>query len=96
LQVTLRYLASVESMISISYAVRTAHNTVSKIVSETCDVIWNSLKDDVFLQPSTVNWQNIAEHFKNICQFNNCIGTLDGKRVFIQVKTCIYVYLSTL
>ncbi|KMQ91196.1 nuclease harbi1-like protein, partial [Lasius niger] len=31
-------------MTSISYAFRIAHNTVSKIVSETCDVIWNSLK----------------------------------------------------
>ncbi|XP_029178028.1 LOW QUALITY PROTEIN: uncharacterized protein LOC114945857 [Nylanderia fulva] len=89
LQVTLRYLASGDSVkaysiISISYAFHIAHNTVSKIVSETCDAIWNSLKDEVFLQPSTINWQNIAEHFENICQFNNCIGALDGKHVIIQ------------
>ncbi|XP_029164116.1 protein ANTAGONIST OF LIKE HETEROCHROMATIN PROTEIN 1-like [Nylanderia fulva] len=85
LQVTLRYLASGNSIISISYAFRIAfYNTVSKIVSETCDAIWNSLKDEVFLQPSAVNWQNIAEHFENICQFNNCIGALDGNHVIIQ------------
>lgn len=90
LQVTLRYLASGDSMTSISFAFRIAHNTVSKIVSETCDVIWNSLKDEVFLQPNTVNWQNIAENFKNICQFNNCIGALDGKHVVIQVKTILF------
>lgn len=66
LQVTLRYLASGDSTISISFAFRIVHNTVSKIVFETCDVIWNSLKDKVFLQPSTVNWQNIAENFENL------------------------------
>lgn len=90
LQVTLRYLASGDSTISISFAFRIVHNTVSKIVFETCDVIWNSLKDKVFLQPSTVYWQNIAENFENICQFNNCIGALNGKHVVIQVKTILF------
>lgn len=72
-------------MTSISYAFRIAHNTVSKIVLETCDAIWNSLKNEVFPQPSTTSWQNIAENFENICQFNNCIGAVDGKHVIIQV-----------
>lgn len=93
LQVTLRYLVSGDSMTSISYAFRIAHNTVSKIVSETCDVIWNSLKNEIFLQPSTVNWQNIAENFENICQFNNCIEAPDGKHVVIQVKTILFKYI---
>lgn len=93
LQITLRYLASGDSMTSISYAFRIAHNTVSKIVPETCSAIWNSLKDKVFLQPSTTNWQNIAESFENICQFNNCIGAPDGKHVVIQVKNYSVVNL---
>lgn len=60
----LPYLASGDSMMSISYAFRIAHNIVSKIFSETCDVIWNSLKDEIFLQPSTVNWLNHRRKFR--------------------------------
>ncbi|XP_025264309.1 uncharacterized protein LOC112637866 [Camponotus floridanus] len=71
-------------MTSISFAFRNAHNTVSKIVSETCDVIWNSFKDEVFLQPSTVNWQNIAENFE-IFVSSTTIGVIDGKHVVIQM-----------
>ncbi|XP_067212571.1 uncharacterized protein [Linepithema humile] len=84
LQVTLRYLASGDSMMSISYSFRIAHNTVSKIVAETCLVIWNCLKNEVFLQPNTANWEHIAEEFQSICQFNHCIGAPDGKHVVIQ------------
>jgi len=39
LEITLRYLASGDSMTSISYAFRVGHNTVSKIISETCEEI---------------------------------------------------------
>lgn len=39
LHITLRCLASGDSMRSLSYAFRIGHNTVSKIVSETCDAI---------------------------------------------------------
>jgi len=45
LEITLRYLASRDSMTSISYAFRVGHNTVSKIISETCEEIWKVLKD---------------------------------------------------
>lgn len=83
---TLRYLVSGDSMTSISYAFRIAHNTVSKIIPETCVAIWNCLKDQVFPILNTTNWQNIAENFEIICQFNNCIGAIDGKHVVVQVK----------
>lgn len=85
LQVTLRYLASGDSMTSISYAFRIAHNTVSVIVCETCEAIWCCLRDKVFLQPSTRNWQNVASDFDNKCNFPHCIGAPDGKHVNIQV-----------
>lgn len=50
LQITLRYLAFGDSMRSLSYAFRVGHNTISKIVSETCDVIWKCLNDTVFIK----------------------------------------------
>lgn len=55
LQICLRYLSSGDSMTSISYAFRVGHNTVSKIVSETCNVIWNTLKETAFMKPTEDN-----------------------------------------
>lgn len=49
LQLTLRWLASGDSLASHSYAFRIACNTASKIVRETCTALWEVLKDKVFL-----------------------------------------------
>ena len=86
LQLTLRWLASDDSLASHSYAFRIASNTASKIVRETCTALWEVLKDKVFLQPTTENWQQVADEFQEICQFPNCIGSLDGKHINVQVR----------
>lgn len=86
LQICLRYLSSGDSMKSISYAFRVGHNTVSKIVSETCDVIWNALKETVFMKPTEDNWRRIADEFEEKLNFPNCIGAIDGKHVVLQVN----------
>lgn len=86
LQLTLRWLASGDSLASHSYAFRIGSNTTSKIVRETCTALWEVLKDRVFVQPITENWQKIADDFERICQFPNCIGSIDGKHVIIQVR----------
>ncbi|XP_025996764.1 uncharacterized protein LOC113005411, partial [Solenopsis invicta] len=84
LKICLRYLASGDSMKSLSYAFRVGHNTISKIVSETCEAIWISLKDKVFEQPTKDFWIKIANNFDTQWDFPNCIGALDGKHVIIQ------------
>jgi len=86
LEVTLRYLASGDSMTSISYAFRIGHNTVSKIIAETCEAIWTRLKKEVFLQLSETNWQTISEDFNKDWNFPHCIGAIDGKHIVIQVR----------
>ncbi|XP_067209999.1 uncharacterized protein [Linepithema humile] len=86
LQICLRYLSSGDSMVSISYAFRVGHNTVSQIVSETCDVIWDILKDMVFLKATEDNWRKIADEFEEKCNFPNCIGAIDGKHIILQVN----------
>jgi len=73
LQLTLRWLASGDSLASHSYAFRIALNTASKIVRETCTSLWEALKDKVFVQSTSENWQKIANEFQQICQFPNCI-----------------------
>lgn len=85
LQLTLRWLASGDSLASLSYAFRIACNTASKIVRETCSALWEVLKDKVFLQPTIENWQKVGDKFEEICQFPNCIGSIDGKHIIIQV-----------
>ncbi|XP_018396263.1 PREDICTED: putative nuclease HARBI1, partial [Cyphomyrmex costatus] len=84
LHITLRYLASGDSMRSLSYAFRVGHNTISKIVSETCEVIWECLKDTVFIKNNENSWQNVANDFERLWNFPNCIGAIDGKHVILQ------------
>lgn len=45
LAVTLRYLASGSSMTSLSYEFRLSKTSVSRIVPETCEAIYNTMKD---------------------------------------------------
>ncbi|XP_043478349.1 putative nuclease HARBI1 [Leptopilina heterotoma] len=84
LEITLRFLASGDSMVSLSYAFRVAHNTISKIISETCQKIYECLKDDYLLKPSEQNWKDIIEDFKTIWNFDHCMGAIDGKQVQIR------------
>lgn len=85
LHITIRYLASGDSMRSLSYAFRVGHNTVSKIVSETCEVIWQCLKDTVFIKNDENSWQNVVDNFERLWNYPNCIGAIDGKHVTLQV-----------
>lgn len=86
LLVCLRYLASGDSMASISYAFRIGVNTVSKIVSETCEALWNSLHESVMPPPNEETWLRIASEFEKKWNFPHCIGAIDGKHVVIQVR----------
>lgn len=94
LEICLRYLATGDSMHSISFAFRIGLNTVSKIVSETCHAIWNNLKDKVFPENSENVWQQKANEFEKLWNFPNCIGAIDGKHVVLQVyKICTLIFI---
>ncbi|XP_018312948.1 putative nuclease HARBI1, partial [Mycetomoellerius zeteki] len=86
LQVTLRYLASGDSMKSLSYAFRIGHSTVSQIITETCHAIWNSLKNLVFITDDEGSWQGVADEFESLWNFPHCIGAIDGKHIAIQAS----------
>ncbi|XP_012221308.1 uncharacterized protein [Linepithema humile] len=82
---TLRYLASGDSMVSMSYQYLLGRTTISNIISETCEVIWNMLCPVVL--PSSLtkeDWLHIAADFENRCNFPHCIGAIDGKHIVIQ------------
>ncbi|XP_018317135.1 uncharacterized protein [Mycetomoellerius zeteki] len=86
LAITLRYLASGDSMVSMSYQYLVGVTTVCHIIRETCEAIWNSLYPLV-LPPalSEKDWLEIANDFEELSNFAHCIGAIDGKHVTIQV-----------
>lgn len=82
---SLRFLASGDLMSSIAYAYRIERSTVSMIVAETCEALWEVLQDEL-LQPSSINWKKIAAEFEEQWNFPHCIGAIDNKHVIIKVN----------
>lgn len=81
-----RYLASGESMISLSYCYRVGKSTTSGIIAKTCQAIWNVLKDEVLPSPTAQDWAHTAQDFGHLWNFPNCVGAIDGKHIIVQVN----------
>lgn len=81
-----RFLASGDSMTSMSYQYLVGLTTVSNIIDETCSAIWSNLQKKV-LPPflTKEKWLNIAHDFEDLWNFKHCIGAIDGKHILIQV-----------
>lgn len=90
LLVCLRYLSSGDSMASIAFSFRIGANTVSKIISQTCEELWNTLNKSVFPEINEKNWLKIANEFATKWDFPHCIGAIDGKHVVIQVSRSLH------
>ena len=86
LAVTLRYLATGDAFKTIGASYRISTASVSRIVKETCNVLWNVLKNKGFIKaPKTpIEWKKISEQFEKKWNFPNCLGAIDGKHVIIQ------------
>ncbi|XP_035220975.1 protein ANTAGONIST OF LIKE HETEROCHROMATIN PROTEIN 1-like [Stegodyphus dumicola] len=84
LAITIRFLASGDSMTNISYLFRVGKPTVSKIVRQVCDAIWVNLSPVVLKPPTTEKWRKIATIINNEWEFPNCIGAVDGKHIVMQ------------
>ena len=85
LALTLRYLATGNSQVSLSFNFRIGRSTVSNILNETCSAIWQVLGREYVKAPTTEdNWRGISAQFGQIWNFPNCVGAIDGKHVVIQ------------
>lgn len=85
LMLTLRYLASGNSQVSLTYLFRMGKKTVSRIVSETSRAIHVALQDPYFTSPTSANqWKQMAAEYSSIWQFPHAIGAIDGKHVRIK------------
>lgn len=84
LAVTLRYLVTGSSFVSLSGDFIMGVSTVSEIVKETCVAIIKCLKE--YSKPPTTadDWKAIADEFWKEWNYPNCIGALDWKHCRIK------------
>ena len=71
-------------MKTISFCYRLGQSTVRSIIHETCKVIVKTLLGETMPIPTEAAWRDIAEDFKNLWNFPNCVGAIDGKHVVMQ------------
>ena len=81
------FLATGDSYNGLKARFHLGLTTVHRAIKETCDAIWEVLKDDMLPMLTQERWMEIEEGFKNRWGFPNCLGTLDGKHVMIR-KPC--------
>ena len=58
--------------------------TVKRIISETCDAIWDALCEFYISLPNEAEWKRIAEDFENVWNLPHCVSAIDGKHVNIK------------
>ena len=85
LALTLRFLATGDSYMSLRYNFRVAHNTISKIVRQVTEAIIEEFAEEQICPPVTPDkWKLIADKFGSRWNFPHAIGALDGKHVAIK------------
>jgi hypothetical protein len=85
---TIRYLASGDPHISLSYLFRMGKKSVSRIVSETSIAIIQVLLRDYVSAPNSEDqWKSISREFEQTWQFPHVVGALDGKHVVIEAPS---------
>ena len=85
LAVTLHYLVTGNSQVSLSFNFRIGKSTVCNIVQDTSQAIWGALQPLYVRSPSSQkDWKAISDQFEALWNFTNCIGAVDGKYVVIQ------------
>lgn len=83
--ITLRFLATGDSYMTLQYSFRVSHNTISGIVPETCRAIVAEYGSEELRTPQTqAEWLQVAAGFWDKWKFPNCIGAIDGKHIRIK------------
>ena len=85
LSVTLRYLATGESFKSLGFQYRIHWTTVSHLIPDVLDAIFDTLEDEYFNIPSTEEeWLEIAGETERKWNFPNAYAAADGKHIAIK------------
>jgi len=78
------YLASGNSIVSLSNYWKIGKSTAYEVIRETCEAIWKCLKGTHLAPPSTIEWKRIADGYWSRWNLPNCCGALDGKHIRLQ------------
>lgn len=85
LELTLRYLATGDSMKTLGGLFRVSPPSVSGIIAEVCVALWCKLKFIVFPELNEATWKQIAKEFDERWNFPHLLGALDGKLLVMKV-----------
>ena len=89
LTLTLRFLATGESFLSLSFQFRMSKPAISYIVQEVCRAIIANLACRYLKIPSTKSeWMKIVKQFYDRWNFPNTVCAIDGKHTTIQKPAC--------
>lgn len=85
LLLTLQYLTEGGPYRTKKFLRLTPHNTISGIIKETCEAIYDEYQDEYLRCPTTPEqWKAVAGRFQDRWQFPHTLGALDGKHVAIK------------
>lgn len=77
-------MATGETYRSLAFSFRLGFSITREIIEEVCVIIWEKLKHIYMPKPTKEDWQKISREYKEVWNFPNCIGSLDGKHINIQ------------
>ncbi len=82
--ITLRHMAKGDCYKSTMYLFYVPHNTISLIVRDVCQAIWDEYGDEVVTNPTTAEgWKEVAAGYSSRWNFHHVLGALDGKHIRI-------------
>ena len=85
LAITLRHLATEDNYKPLMYIFYVPHNTISILVRDVCQAIWDEYGDEVVSSPTTAEgWKEIVASYSNRWNFHHALGALDGKHIHIR------------
>ena len=86
LALTLRYLVTGDAQRTIAASYRISPTTITRVLSETCDALWDSLLNLKFIDPPSTEaqWREIAAEFETKWKFPHALGAIDGKHDVMQ------------
>ena len=83
--ITLTFLGTGISYHSLAHEFRCPHNTISLVISETCEAIIAEYMEESIKCPKTPEeWKGVARCFSERWNLHNVCGALDGKHVAVK------------
>ena len=83
--ITLQHLATADNYKCLMLLFYVPHNTISILVRDVCQAIWDEYGDEVVSNPTTAEgWKEIATSYSSWWNFHHVLGALDGKHIRIR------------